>query len=780
MIRSRAAALTLLYLLVVCAVGMLHPVRNALVLGALGGSGFYKVYLASALVAFAIVPFNRLAVRIPQQRLTPAVATFFAVNLVLFRMFFPGGVLFGVLFYAWHDFYAGILISQFFLATSEVLDQRNAKKALPVIIAAGSVGAAIGGAVTGFLAPAIGVANLLLIAAALTFIFAIALPAITGGATPKSDSRVRVVEPTLRAPIRDVVRNRQVQLIAGTVVLTVLVKQIVDYQFNTASASLGDREAVSTFQGKFNAATQCLPLLAALAIRPALAQWGVGAALLMLPAGMIVTNLIVGWRGGLGPAALAKGTEMTLRYSAERTGREILYMPVSARIRARAKPIIDVGLESGLAKALSAGVIFVLLATVGPSRLAWACVALSVIWLGAAVAQRRVYVRSLASAVRVPMTGLAELSATLNEAAMQEVVGQTLASGTPAQIAFIRDLLAESATPTARSSDPAEGADGLLDTAADGALELPVRTAALHKLRRLRTVEPTTYIARDVVQRIIGTHLDAAEHYRAAGATLQRSTAPTERDRLLQRAIVEAWQTRQTAVFDGLGVIHESRVVEGCYRAITGSNERHRASALELIEEAGSRQWVRRLDPILRATPDYSSYPTIGDRSEVIAELQNDDDWWVAQCAAYSGNAAGGHETMQIIERVFLLQRVDIFAATASQHLARIALVTREVEVDDGAVLLHADQPADAMYVVIDGELRASARGATRSITAGEAVGALALLDDTPLALDVLAVKNSRLLRLTKRDLHDLLHDHPDLAVSLLHGMATRLRGMTS
>jgi len=140
----------------------------------------------------------------------------------------------------------------------------------------------------------------------------------------------------------------------------------------------------------------------------------------------------------------------------------------------------------------------------------------------------------------------------------------------------------------------------------------------------------------------------------------------------------------------------------------------------------------------------------------------------------------GGHETMQIIERVFLLQRVDIFAATASQHLARIALVTREVEVDDGAVLLHADQPADAMYVVIDGELRASARGATRSITAGEAVGALALLDDTPLALDVRAVKNSRLLRLTKRDLHDLLHDHPDLAVSLLHGMATRLRGMAT
>ena len=135
---------------------------------------------------------------------------------------------------------------------------------------------------------------------------------------------------------------------------------------------------------------------------------------------------------------------------------------------------------------------------------------------------------------------------------------------------------------------------------------------------------------------------------------------------------------------------------------------------------------------------------------------------------------------MQVIERVFLLQRVDIFANTPSQHLARIALLTHEVEADEGAVLLHADQPADAMYVVIDGELRASFKGSSTAVVAGEAVGALALLDDMPFALDVRATKVSRLLRLTKRDLDDLLHDYPDLAVSLLHGMAARLRGMVS
>jgi len=229
MIRSRVAALTSLYLLVVCAVGMLHPVRNALVLGALGGQGFYKVYVASALVAVAVVPFGRLAARVPQQRLTPAIAAVFAANLLMFRAFFPGGAVFGILFYAWHDLFAGILVSQFFLAANTLLDPRSAKAAFPLIVAAGSVGAAVGGAITGFLSPVIGVPNLMLVAAVLTAAFAAAIPLVLGSGTPAVQAHVRVVSDEKQASFREVFGNRQVQLIAATVVLTVLVKQLVDY-----------------------------------------------------------------------------------------------------------------------------------------------------------------------------------------------------------------------------------------------------------------------------------------------------------------------------------------------------------------------------------------------------------------------------------------------------------------------------------------------------------------------------------------------------------------------
>jgi CRP-like cAMP-binding protein len=786
MTRSRIAALTSLYLLAVCAVGMLHPVRNALVLGALGGQGFYKVYLASAPLALAVALFGRVAARVPQERLTPAVAVVFAVNLLLFRALFPGGVVFGVLFYAWHDLFAGILISQYFLATNALLDPRSAKRAYPWIVAAGSVGAAIGGAVTGLVAPRIGVANLLLIAAVLTLAFAVAMPFVAGRA-PASELQphVRLVVDTNRAPMRDVLANRQVQLIAASVVLTVFVKQLVDYQFNAATATLGDREAITAFQGKFNAATQWLPLVAAAAIRPALGRWGVGAALLMLPSSMIVVNLLVGLRGGLGPAAIAKGTETTLRYSAERTGREILYLPVSDAIRARAKPMIDVGLESGLAKALSAALIFVLLQTIGASRLAWPVVVLSVLWLVSAVAGRRAYVRALKHAIRAPVPEPPLLALALgdegDDAGRQRPAGPDGAPGVTALVAALRDpandlRTRKRAVRALRECRGVEAAAALLDVAADHAIELELRTTALHALRRLRDEDPATEVEHATVRDVVAGHLDAADRYASAGAALQGG-AEEERDYLLRQSVIEAWQARQATVFDGIAVIYDPRVVVGCYRALTGSDERRRADALELIEESASRQVVRQLEPILRRAPDYASPGGAGRRADVVARLRQDEDPWVALCASYADMNRGGSEPMEVIDRVFLLQRVDVFVNVPSHHLAHIALLSQEVEADAGAVLLRAGETADAMYVVIDGELRVERAGrAAFFVRSGEAIGALAILDDAPVGLEARVVRRSRLLRLTSRALGDLLHDHPDFAESLLRGMATRLR----
>ena len=133
---------------------------------------------------------------------------------------------------------------------------------------------------------------------------------------------------------------------------------------------------------------------------------------------------------------------------------------------------------------------------------------------------------------------------------------------------------------------------------------------------------------------------------------------------------------------------------------------------------------------------------------------------------------------MEVIDRVFLLQRVDVFANVPSHHLAHIALLSREVEADAGAVLLRADEAADAMYVVINGELRVERVGrAAFSVGAGEAIGALAILDNGPLGLEppggppepaaAPGVEPSAI---------PCAEQSPISQESLLRGMATRLR----
>jgi hypothetical protein len=76
-----------------------------------------------------------------------------------------GSAAFGLIFYGWYDLFAAALVTQFFMATQFYFNARSAKRAYPLVIAGGSIGATLGGAITGFFAESVGTPNLLLVAA---------------------------------------------------------------------------------------------------------------------------------------------------------------------------------------------------------------------------------------------------------------------------------------------------------------------------------------------------------------------------------------------------------------------------------------------------------------------------------------------------------------------------------------------------------------------------------------------------------------------------------------
>lgn len=1001
-----------LYFLVLLSVGILRPIRNTLALDGLGQTDFYKVYLISALVILFVPILNQLSDRISWQRLIPSVAFFFALNLLLFRaLYTEGNTLFGLLFYGWYDLFAATLVTQLFMVTQLFFHARLARNAYPLVIAAGSLGASVGGAVTGFLAESVGTPNLLLVAASLIGVFSLAVIVVWSmeGMVPEVSPARKKREPKAGhgLGIRAIFSNRQVLLITSLVLITILVKQLVDYQFNTITKEVFvQRDAIASFQGKFGAATQWLPILVLLGIRTPLKRWGVGFAVLVLPVAMLLTNvgLLLFW--GLWAAVAAKGAEQSFRYSAERAGREILYVPVPDEIKLKAKAYIDVAVEKGLGKVLSAGLIFLLLTRMEYRQVAWAGAILAVIWIVLALAVRREYIRSLAQAVENRFASLHGVFASLNDPASRKVIREALTAD-DRQAAFALDLLAQAPAPDSEAL--AQELEGLLDRdapelrrraldllaripklanpsvlrskltdpdlhvreAAVRALhssvqgeeeallvelldsphsavrtatlsclargeisaktrDLPVRLRqelahgresegdperrieqalvaaalrppsaariiqdlledpeprvveaalrsagllgdpslhpaiiaklahpslrdaarealaaqgkeslpalgqhlldvtqnpavrrhipsvlariphpetfdllvsavvapeteqvldyrAIKALSKLRARNPELEFKGAAVQRLLDRSLETARRFTRTREFLRSQERESPTLRLLDQAVAEAWEERREEVFRCLGLLHPPSDVHRCHVAIARGETVPRANALEWLESTVGYEAFQRLLPLVGEGPPP---PPSDNPIPVLEELAGDEDHWIACLAGRAmaelrgeddvAHSPAGRASMDLIETVFLLQQVDVLRDARTSDLALLASIAQEVDADTGAVLIQKDEPAEALHVVVRGKVELAGPGGTLTLTDGMAFGTWALIDAVPSLVEVTAVAPTRLLRIEQAEFHDLLSDHPELAIGMLQGLARRVRTLVT
>jgi AAA family ATP:ADP antiporter len=595
----RLLALMGLFFLVVCAVGVLRPIKNALALDGLGDTDFYKTYLVSAAVVFFVPIYNRLSERIPWRWLIPVVAFSFAVELFVFRMVYvEGSTAFGLLFYGWYDLFAAALVTQFFMATQLFFNARSAKQAYPLVIAGGSIGATLGSAITGFFSQRVGAPNLLLVAAALITMFSLTLPLVWGKAPAPEKRRPDVLEQAA-GELRTLWQNRQVRLIAFSVLITILVKQLVDYQYNTViKAEFQERDAISAFQGKVNIVTQWLPIVALAVLQPVLKRWGVGMAVLMLPAAMLVANLGLEIWWGLWAAVIAKGAADSLRYSAERAAREILYVPVPEEIKLRAKAYIDVAIEKGLGKVLSAVLIAGLLAVMSFRQIALVGVALSAIWVFVALAVRSEYVQTLARSIEGRFASLRGGFASIADAHARAAVRRALASSDARQVAFALELTAQAAP---RDLEPMAGElHALLAHPADSVRERALRVLmrapqAIDRSRvhaALRDADPDVRDAaaetlcaagdaRSVIEELLRSP-DAGERT-AALSCLARGVVPREAARLITRDYIAVHLDSARAG------VHDARIEVALAAGALDEDEDAARLVVELAADADAR-----------------------------------------------------------------------------------------------------------------------------------------------------------------------------------------------
>ena len=127
------------------------------------------------------------------------------------------------------------------------------------------------------------------------------------------------------------------------------------------------------------------------------------------------------------------------------------------------------------------------------------------------------------------------------------------------------------------------------------------------------------------------------------------------------------------------------------------------------------------------------------------------------------------------------LRRLQLFADLSETDLDWLSTQAEPFSLEAGETLIQEGEPGEAAFIVLDGELEVKKRSDVQDILiavhdAGEVIGEMALLDNSPRNATVRAILPSRLLKIRGDTFQQLLSQKPSAALAILHTVSKRLR----
>lgn len=130
-------------------------------------------------------------------------------------------------------------------------------------------------------------------------------------------------------------------------------------------------------------------------------------------------------------------------------------------------------------------------------------------------------------------------------------------------------------------------------------------------------------------------------------------------------------------------------------------------------------------------------------------------------------------------EKLDLLHSVPLFAGLDRRHLERLGMLTEEVDVPAGKVLIRQGENGDDLMLIVSGEVGVERDGARlNQLGPGDFFGEIALLAGGPRTATVTAEAPTRLLVINHRDFHAVMEEFPEVAVEVLLTLARRVRSL--
>ena len=449
---ARTACMTLYLLFVLFAYYILKPVSRAMfvhkfdidllpwlyiliaLVGGLFAYGYTKITVRASL-AFAVNVATALVI-------AALIVIWWLLRLRLDWMLY--------VFNVFVSLFSIILVSQGWLVAANIFNPREAKRLYGILGLGAVLGAAFGGSFTAWTVEAVGVENLVPASAFLVLLAyfcyrlliaqkGVSLSGARAGEEPEEFSLAEVG--------RSVARHRHLQVIIAIISITYVVDVMVEFQFSAmAKAAYLDREDLTAFFGSFYGLwlNLCTFFFQAFLTSAVVGRFGVGGALQVMPVTIAVASATAFAAPSVWSTGATRLAEASTRYTFNRTGMELLYLPLPVELKNRTKAFMDIFVDR-MSRGLG-GLILVLLTGVidMPVRyIALVVAGLSALWIGLSERARREYVSTVRRRVESRRLDLEQARVSVSDPATIRLLEQTTHSDNPRQVGYALHLLAQ-------------------------------------------------------------------------------------------------------------------------------------------------------------------------------------------------------------------------------------------------------------------------------------------------------------------------------------------------
>jgi CRP-like cAMP-binding protein len=126
--------------------------------------------------------------------------------------------------------------------------------------------------------------------------------------------------------------------------------------------------------------------------------------------------------------------------------------------------------------------------------------------------------------------------------------------------------------------------------------------------------------------------------------------------------------------------------------------------------------------------------------------------------------------------KVDLLKGVPLFAGCSKGELEALALTADELDVREGTILTREGKPGREFFVLIEGTVDVSREGTKiAELGAGDWLGEIALLTESPRTATATATTPARILVVTDRAFRQVVEKMPSIALKVLASVGERL-----